>query len=167
MVSSGVDNNKNVHPILTDSEGKVYVIPSSVGMLRFYGMTDLFFINKTTTTRAINHVVIPNLTMPSIKHAYAGIMYHFHNAASAEATLQGAQFIQVNKAAAGWISALYLPSHSFGIFTDESITGFLMGNIDIKDRVAFGSNTDFQWVDSEVTNENVNVTLIPIIEIIV
>lgn len=135
--------------------------------LYFYGMTDIFPITDTAVTRSMSNVAIPNLTMPSIKHAYAGMMYCFHNAASAETAMQGAQFIQVNKAAAGWVSALYLPDSAFGVFTDQTIAGILMGNVDVKDRVAFNATTDFQWLDSRVTNANLNVTIIPIIKLII
>lgn len=135
--------------------------------LRFYGATDIVTVTETAVTLSINHVTIPDLTMPSIKHAYAGLLCFFRNSAAAETSLQGAQYIQVNKAAAGWISAISLPNGAFRLFTNDSSWGLIMGNVDVKARVAFNSLTNFQWLDSRVTNENLIVNVVPVIEIIV
>ena len=133
----------------------------------FYSEAELAAIDDTPATLTLGDVVIPSLTMPSIKHAYAGLLYNFQNAFAGDNSMQANTYIQVNKAAAGWLSAILVPNFSFIMGDGNTISGIMMGNVDVKDRVAFGSTTNFQWLSSVVVAAALNINVISVIEIIV
>lgn len=92
--------------------------------------------------------------------AYAGIKWNYSHVGAGNANLSGAQSIQVDKAAAGWIDAiadfedlvLYHATNEYYKGSEEVI-----GSIDIKTKVELGTATTFRYYQAKGVNATISL----------
>lgn len=135
--------------------------PKRLGQLTFWSATSTqCVISSVAGNKALPDVDIPNLTGLTILHAEALLAYDcVLNADGANPNeLTGVTYIQVNKAAAGLINAIYTVTGQWHLAAGQIYSGGLLrGGIDISSRVAFNAATNFQWTVAESVQDNLEL----------
>jgi hypothetical protein len=128
-----------------------------LGCLDFWGeFTGTVTVSTTAADKTLNDVTLPNLSGATIKAAYALMrIWRIKNTYAGVNAVSGTQYIQVDKAAAGYINAIKLVVNSLSADTSSSVwnAGFILGSIDIQSRVDWNSTTNFKWALADA-NQN-------------
>lgn len=129
----------------------------SFGMLDFWSDGQPVTLNTTAQNITIRSVDVPNLTGLTIKIAYA--MLKISNIIDTSGTnnaMTPSQWIQVDKAAAGYINAIDMESQCLKVLANalgQSQVVFI-GEEDISSRVAFNATTNFRWASAQSAQSN-------------
>lgn len=102
--------------------------------------------------KTMSSVAIPNITGYTIERAYAFISIDsLFEMAGNRVSLDVDQYVQVDKSAAGWLSAIKFEDNSFDTHSDFGypMGGKIVGDVDILTRVAFNTSTDFRWLQAK------------------
>jgi len=152
---------------LTDTEvGRIDAAISSaggaaIGMLDIWGEpVGSLTVTTTPGDKTLSNVVIPNLGTYTIEAAYA--MFRILQMADDSASENRATadtYIQIDKAAAGYINAALLRENFIRIpgSTNQNYYLELMGSIDISSRVANNATTNFKWASAVVAGNSLYV----------
>lgn len=137
---------------------------SSVGgaplaMIDIWGLPEQvnIVVNSTPGDVTLPNVVIPDLGTYTIEKAYAMFCIpSWYNSSASLNQLTTDTFIQVDRAAAGYINAIPIADRTvIGIAGATSGGGTLVhGGIDISSRVINDATTNFKWVSVVVTGSN-------------
>lgn len=124
----------------------------SFGVLDFWSDGKNVTLNTTAQDIALESVTVPNLTGLTIKAAYAMMkVANIIDTSGTNNAMSPTQYIQVDKAAAGYINAICLVNQTFKVLASALGQGQIkyVGEIDISSRVAFNATTDFKWKDAK------------------
>jgi hypothetical protein len=135
-------------------------ITAAARFLRYLDVWSSPAASQTVTTAAgdktLSNVTCPTLTGYTIEKAYA--MLNLPSVTNTNAVynyIDTDQYIQVDKAAAGYINALKIAHTALRIQGTECGHGIIMiGGIDIKTRVASGAVTNFKWTGAKAKENN-------------
>lgn len=134
------------------------------GVLDFWSIPTNVALSPTPANKTLGNVVIPNITGVTMLHAFALLALgsiENRDAASIN-NLDGNQIIEVDKAAAGYITALHLenvslPLNKYVAASNEGkiTTGLSrVGSYDISSRVDFNATTNFRWTAAKATGND-------------
>ena len=145
---------------LTDTEvGRIDAAISSAGgaplsMIDFWSDPLRVTLNNTPADETLSNVVIPDLGTYTIIAAYAMLRSAETNENSgSDNMLDVDTFIQVDKAAAGYINAIKMLTYEYSVMANKHENNFLeiISDIDISSRVANNATTNFKWTGVSCT----------------
>lgn len=121
-----------------------------IRMVDIWGAPSVAVITMTNsaTDFTLSNVVIPDLGTYTIQKAYA--MFHLGSVLDTSGASNWSNtdtFIQVDKAAAGYINALSMPDSLLraGANLIEMVSLTVVGSLDISSRVTNNATTNFKW----------------------
>lgn len=151
-----------MNPQLLLSEVEI-AIDSCAGYLDFWcAAPTVIECTSATVTRNLSDVDIPNLTGKDIAFAVALMELNTMENTNAAANYSNrvASVIQVDKAAAGWLTAIAPDGGTRALNIEGNQTrygGRFVGNVDIAARVGFNATTNFRWFETRMFANNINL----------
>jgi len=125
-------------------------ISNNMTMLDIWGtaLTTKLILTTSPTDFTLPDVVIPDLGTYTIEKAYA--IFAFNGVSNRDGSTNynsTDSYVQVDKAAAGYINAVLTPNNTINIAasSEESSPLVIVGSFDISSRVDNNATTNFKW----------------------
>lgn len=138
-----------------DTKWKGANIDARLNQIDFWSApkTGSVILDTTAGDEVLPSVTLPNITGKTILAAYGMVSFSaVKNTGGGANGIDVAQVIQVDKAAAGYITALNLVEVDCMFTADGTRKGNTwIGSHDIVSRVAFNVATDFKWIGADAT----------------
>lgn len=135
---------------------------SPLSMIDIWGtpLTTGVAITNAAADKTLGDVVIPNLGTYTIVKAYA--MFHVASLLETSAAQNWTNtdtFVQVDKAAAGYINAISMPDVCLCSESSlrQIVNAVFVGNLDISSRVANNATTNFKWLQAVATADGMTI----------
>jgi len=136
-------------------------------VLRFYGLAADTTINATGANKALGSIAVPNISGHTIQAAYAGMILSGYENSGSLNRLDTTQYLQVDTGSAGWLTALTMHNARWGVAANGTFWSWLMGNVDVKAKVAFNATTDFQWALAKCDGASIYADVVSVLEVII
>lgn len=134
-----------------------------ISMLDFWSIPTLgaapIALNTTPGDKTLPNVTLPNISGLSIEVAYAMLFVGRVTCAGTN-HLDSESYIQLDKAAAGYIDGILMSADSIGtegMAAPNLVYYKIVGHIDISSRVAFNATTNFKWLAASVNASSLSL----------